>query len=80
MHPEGRNGEEDREAVEWGRGYRSLSVNHPTKRETANTREQGPLTALRLPVLQRVGSRANDPGRPGRSAAEGLPDAALRGP
>lgn len=40
MHPEGRNGEEDRGAVEWGRGYRSLSVNHPTKRETANTREQ----------------------------------------
>jgi len=33
MHPEGRNGEEDREAVEWGRGYRSLSVNHPTKRD-----------------------------------------------
>lgn len=27
MHPEGRNGEEDREAVEWGRGYRRQSPN-----------------------------------------------------
>ncbi|CUX72331.1 hypothetical protein AGR6A_pb0075 [Agrobacterium sp. NCPPB 925] len=26
MHLQGRNGEEDREAVEWGRGCRSLSV------------------------------------------------------
>jgi len=30
MHPLGRNGVEDREAVAWGRGYRSLSVNQPT--------------------------------------------------
>lgn len=80
MHPEGRNGEEDREAVEWGRGYRSLSVNHPTKRETANTREHGPLTVLRLPVLHGGGGRSSDPGRPGRSAADGLLNAALRRP
>lgn len=79
MHPEGRNEEEDRGAVEWGRGYRSLSVNHPTKRETANTREQGLLPALRLPVAQGRG-KTNDPGRRGRSVADGLPNAALRLP